>query len=411
MAISAKKGSFTTTAATGALAITGVGFQGKALLMWASESDAGFDPDSVLAFGAATSSSERYALCSASTDGAAAPSNNRRVNASAIVLMTGGGVVEYEADFTSWGSDGFTLNVLTGNAAGWVIHWMVLGGADLTNAKVLDQFTSTSLGTQSFTGYGFQPDFLLMFGRNSTAVTGTTTGWSAHFGFANAALEQAAVGHRVGTVSPTLDGTIQVANRCWYTQAIDTDGSFLNEATIVSMDADGWTWNMLTTFASQLYFITLALKGASTKITTDTQKTSTGTQAKTGIGFLPAGLLFFSTNRASSASQSTTVGKTTIGGTDGTSQGTVWASDTDNVATVESKCTTSTSKVLVMATNPSTVNAEAGISAVGSDGYTLDWTTADGTARESVVVAFGSAAAAPSSPVRVLPMRSRGTSW
>jgi hypothetical protein len=46
----------------------------------------------------------------------------------------------------------------------------------------------------------------------------------------------------------------------------------------------------------------LALKGGSFKAGVETQATSTGTKATTGVGFKPSGLLLFGSNRAHSAS-------------------------------------------------------------------------------------------------------------
>ena len=45
-----------------------------------------------------------------------------------------------------------------------------------------------------------------------------------------------------------------------------------------------------------------------------------------------------------------------------------------------------------------TTVAEADLTAFGSDGFTLDWTTADATAREFFYLALGDAGTAPTEP-------------
>jgi hypothetical protein len=51
---------------------------------------------------------------------------------------------------------------------------------------------------------------------------------------------------------------------------------------------------------------------------------------------------------------------------------------------------TVTDKAIGFSTATSTTDAEADLSSLDSDGFTLDWTTADAVAREFIFTAFGS---------------------
>ena len=71
-------------------------------------------------------------------------------------------------------SDGFTVNWITAGSP-WIVHYMALGGPDLTNAAV-GTFTPTSgTGSQSVAGLAFQPDFLMFLSVDSNTVGSKST--------------------------------------------------------------------------------------------------------------------------------------------------------------------------------------------------------------------------------------------
>jgi hypothetical protein len=53
-------------------------------------------------------------------------------------------------------------------------------------------------------------------------------------------------------------------------------------------------------------------------------------------------------------------------------------------------------------TQASTTDAEADLNSFDADGFTLNWSTADATAREFIYLAFGSDAGAPAATPRML---------
>jgi hypothetical protein len=167
------------------------------------------------------------------------------------------------------------------------------------------------------------------------------------------------------------------------------------------MDADGFTVNWTTANASSRIIAYLALKGGRYFVGNETQRTSTGTRAKTGVGFTPTGILAFSVNATANASVAAhdriAIGGASAAGTEGAT----WAGDTDSLATTSADQSTVTDKVLrlIDTDGPAAADAEADLDSFDADGFTLDWTTADAVAREFVFICFGTPASTTVSAV------------
>lgn len=98
------------------------------------------------------------------------------------------------------------------------------------------------------------------------------------------------------------------------------------------------------------------------------------------------------------------VASTTIDGTDGppevsgavsigaaqlpTVRGSIWSQDR-NVDGSDANMYTSTTDIITLATGPSTVNARADLAYFSADGFTLNWTAADVTARQILYWVIG----------------------
>jgi hypothetical protein len=260
------------------------------------------------------------------------------------------------------------------------------------NAKAGDFTASGTTGNQAVTDPGFQPDFLLMA---SDADNVLDTGSRAHVlfsvGAASSSTARGTSSIRDRDAQTTMDvASAQVTDQILVVQNITA--AFTRVGDLVSFDATGFTINWTTASAFNPFY--LALEGGSYKVGSDTQKATTGTEATTGVGFQPTGLFMFSTNLATSASIDQTSCRISIGGSDGTNEGGIWFQSADNVADSDIDSRTYTDKIIGFSTQPSTTDAEADLSSFDSDGFTLNWTTADATAREFVYAAFGSTPAA-----------------
>ena len=398
MGLSVAKGTFTARTTTGTTAVTGLGFQPKALLVWTSGQTAtGYAAGVNQAFGMTDGTNSRC-IAGAADDNVAAENSGRIVNTD-LLRVTAGGTPTLDGVMTlsSFDADGFTVNWPSDPAgSAMVIHYLALGGTDITNVYVGQVDTGAGTGNFSTTAPGFQPDLLIGAHVFVSALT-TYSGASLNFGLWAASRSPAGQAlASVASLDAAADASVYSYQRA--TEALAgisvSGGSIIFEGTVSSFDANGWTGNVATSPGGAVTLPFMAIKGPRAAVLADTQKASTGTQAKTGIGFQPKGALFFGTQRAASTAldNGSTAGRFFIGASDGTNHGAVAMHETDAAVTMDANRRHVTTVDVVAMTNPSTTDAEASLQSFDADGYTLNWTTADATAREFIAVLFGPAA-------------------
>lgn len=394
MALAYKQGTLLSPTATGNQVLSGFGFTPKLVVFFATRQTAeGFSAGGGISFGAAVSSSQRKAVAVAMDDNVTTTNTGRRqANLAIAILDNGTPTVEAEADLVSLDTDGFTLNWTTVDASNqYIVHYLALGGSDLTNVKVGEFNAPTATGNSAVSGVGFEPDTILLFGvSDDVALPSNATHASLSFGAASSTTARCAnaIRNRDGVTTSQL-GRYQSQSKCY--TAMTNDGTGTRAAAdLVSFDADGFTlnWSIAPTVADKVFYV--ALKGAHFKVGTETQKTSTGTKATTGVGFPPDLLLVWSVGSPNLLAEDATGAKLTLGAAvRGGSEGCVWTGGVDAVSTTDENKSSVTTKVLRMAASPSTVEAEADLSSFDADGFTLDWTTADTNAREFCYLAIG----------------------
>lgn len=386
-------------------AYTGVGFQPKALIFFtnnrtspgtSSDSTQNIDsPMTMLGFSDGTTDA-----CALTSDDFTGGNPYYKADRCIYTYVTGNSTTSLEADVVSLDADGFTLHWYFALYAA-DISVLCLGGSDLTDVKVYTWTGPTSTGSTALTGVGFQPDAMLMLAGQSFASqagVGMATGASER-GCVSAGYESALCRYqRSDRVIAAVGGTSEIRF----------------QADLTSFDADGFTlfWDgaesLSTTFCAALL-----LKGCPMKVGALTEKTTDGTDAITGVGFTPKALLFLSTGKTAG----TTIDNSLIDWMTGA------ATAPSERAAVEAGGSASLgyarSSVTACITHTEGEHAfsvgEADLSSFDPDGFTLNWTSTDGTARQTFYMAFGSSEApiAPATgPVLQRPLRRRGmTSW
>lgn len=399
MAAQFKVGSFQMATATGNQAITGVGFVPKALLIW-GQSTAGAPPEfadfTFWNFGMSDGTTS-IAFCGISADNAATTDTNRSHNEGQIIEVIGSaGVLEVRASLSSFDADGFTLNytAIAGVAPARYCVYVAIGGSDVdAKVGVFDNPISATPFTQSITGVGFTPSCILF-------APCINTGTSSNL---DASTQEPAIGWTDGTRngfsavhSGDGHGFAITSRRQKTTGCIGllTTATLAWEAELDSFDADGFTVNwIIRTSATAAGIYYLALAGVNAYAGTITQPTSTGTQAITGVGFQPSAVLFQSVcGTANGAAQNHN--RHVLGASDGSAHLAAWQGDQDSAdPTIAARYFTN-AKCIAMATeaatgSSSTLDAAADVDSLDADGFTLDWTTADATARQVLFLALG----------------------
>lgn len=399
-----KFGTFAAPASAGDQSIVTGGGVPKLLFIWSDgqRTSAGAGPPARLSFGVATGASEQQVLACESVDALGSSNANRHHDTSNIIRVLSDAVVAdvATASLSSFDSDsggGFTLNWSNVQDAGEarLFHYAAFSADDEIDTAKAGTFTSSgSTGNQGVTDPNFDPDLVMLFGNLSSSAGGSVHALFS-LGAFDADLNQGAVGIDDEDNQTTTDSSrTQRTDRCFL---LPFNGSIVQAASAVSMDALGFTVNWLTASARLMGYV--AIKGTASarfKVASGLQKTSTGTQDYTGFGFQPHSFLAWSFCNAATTSLVDNA-RLTIGGASApTERAASWFGSGHGAADSVADSAMSSAACLTMQTEGTpTENARADLDTFLPDGIRLDWEVADATARQFLLIAFGSVAAAP----------------
>ena len=410
--ISMKQGSFTkstTTPGPVSQSVTGIGFQPKAVIFfWTRQTAIGFGPlNSAInaGVGFATAATERAVSYTANDNQSNSDEGRRYSETNAIIFLTGGGppTLAAQAALTTMDSDGFTLNWSTNNNSAYLIHYIALGG-DITNAFAGTLSLTTSTGNQSVAGVGFQPDFVMfLWSYRESPVTYDTNiaGGEIGLGFAKSSTARGAL------VMASRDNGGNNTNKRWQQR---TDSAILMLtipngnpaqdaiADFVSMDSNGFTINKSNAPANTASVFFLALKGGNHQVGAFNQPAATGNQSITGVGFRPGQLMLTSFNLIAQTGI-TGGGALSYGAARFPSaRGGIWFQDRSDADPSDANIYTNNTNLFTLAqgnaasaanTGNPTINAQADFVSFDANGFTLNWTTTDATARQILYWAIG----------------------
>lgn len=375
-------GSFTGSGSTGNQAVTGVGFQPAAILFFnnkaTTDGDSVITTDGPFNIGMAVSTTNRFAQAE---DGGTVGDSNNNIATATIIEADNAQTITGQADLVSFDADGFTVSWATGKTSPHVFQFIAFGGTDLTNATIKTITTPTSTGNVAYTGVGFKPDAIILIGSGIGAPP--TSAGAAQFGlgFGVSSTQRGYISFGDGASAAHKEMTTKVFG------IVADQSTTLEEADLVSLDSDGFTLNWTTTRLGDFVAV-LCLKGGQYFVGSDTQKTSTGTKATTGVGFQPTAIMLGSANAVASSAIGTNL-RLSLGAGSGTSaRGSQWVDNT--VSTYNSNM--DRAHILQMKTGgvSVTTQATADLSSLDASGFTLNWSVADTTAREFIYLAMGS---------------------
>ncbi|MGH9922556.1 MAG: PKD domain-containing protein, partial [Nitrososphaerales archaeon] len=222
--------------------ISGLGFQPKALILFSDGSAVnGIQEHYNFAIGFSDGTNSR-SLVLHSDDNSILSQAGRAGGTRVLRLLSNGNpTVSAEATLTSFNADGFTLNWVTNDASATKIHYIALGGSNLTNVRVNHFLANTVAGNQNVTGIGFQPDFLMFINpRTTNAGNWQAVHAFAGLGFAKSATEEGAIAVLSEDLSDPMDTyRWQKADRSILTLT-PCSGAIEAVAELVSMISDGF---------------------------------------------------------------------------------------------------------------------------------------------------------------------------
>lgn len=397
MALEKAIGSFATGTGTGALSKINLSFEAKVILFFVV---GGTTAGTIRA-------AAKFGFGAADANGAAAvgwgePDNNATTNSgcttrSDAALATVTNNTTLDGLFTvAIAADGFTVTITDAFSASLLVGYLALGGADITDVKVGTFSASTdAVATQDVTDPGFQPDLLFLFGSAATTINALAASGRISLGVVTAG-ELASVGlasqHNVTTtVTSSITSTTQAfTNR---TAGADT---VVDEIGSVSFLSNGFRISR-TVGTSNLQMGYVAIKGIQAKLLQVASRTDTNTTGVTGAGFTPLLAFFFSGCNATAAETSYNPdGRIGLGVSDGTTHrsGAVCIGDNLSGSDAAGLFTTNRawSSIKRTAADTFSVQADADVDSMDSDGLTWDQITADSQATLVHALLIGAAA-------------------
>lgn len=388
MALQVKVGSFASNTVTGDQSITGVGFQPKAVIFMSADITTFGVPiiHSEPIMGVAVSSSQQWSISAISQDAQnvmntfRSASDDRCYFAGAFVGLS------MSLDFVSHDADGFTVNIDDAPSVNVEVGYIAIGGDDIEVAAGVTSIP-TAGATHAVTGVGFAPEFVLL-GHIGRLTWPTTNSTNFIFGL-GAMTETDQVAFAIAdrdAVADAQTNSYQRTDSCTLEVFADAQQSRCSRS---SLDPDGFTLTINTSPPSVSQPTGwLAIRGAEMKIGADTQNTSTGTKAVTGVGFTPQAVIIWGARQVVTTSVVNGSAHHALGAADavtefqmlGGSQDAVGTSDTARLG-VDDSCAG-------WCNGSGTMLAKASLSSFDGDGFTLNWTTSDGAENQFLYWAF-----------------------
>jgi hypothetical protein len=395
MALNAYAGAFTLNTATGNQSVTAPGFTPKIVLFFPTNLTA----DGVTAhyhqtLGFALASDNEGVMTASSEDAQASSDATTEQHTSHCIMLNVPGSTsdDVTAELVTLDANGFTINIDNAPAAAYRVGYLALGGSDITNLAASSFVCNTSLGNQSITAPGFQPDVVMFWTTsNATAPDDPQVDMRWSLGFATSSTERAWTSNWANSSKPTTEtdryqGTDQVIV-LW-----DGSGTIDGEADFVSFDANGFTidWTNAPGIAAYVFYV--CLKGGQYHVGSFTTQTSAGNFSETGTGFTPSAAILASFLNAASGT-AITGNKFSMGvATGSTERFALGGTDEDAAADSNADSFFDDGRVYLNYDYAQAKLGDIDFVSWGSDGFTLNQTDADPTGNEVIYLAIGAAA-------------------
>lgn len=288
-----KLGSFTVTSgqSLGTVAITDLGFEPKVIFFMTAASDR-------MAYGIAHgSSSDQWSVSMLAAGGQVVKSHSAQSTFLAQVNTAGSGY-EWEIAMDSLDSGGFTYDLTNSPSGDVTVRFLAIGGDDITDIASGSWDVDASTGDASVTGVGFQPELVIVAGAAPDNTLGTESEADIFFGAADFRTNQFSSCLKALEGFPS-EGHVRCSDDAFFLRC-ENLGHQTSKASLLSMDDDGFTYNVSDAPAVQLSCLYLALRGDfNVHVQPDYgASTSTGDVETTNLLFQPEVMLLPSPMRA-----------------------------------------------------------------------------------------------------------------
>lgn len=281
------------------------------------------------------------------------------------------GTLRRSGYLTAADADSFDVNFTTADSNGVIVHYMLLGGSDITGSSVGLITGPGVTGSVAYTGLGFDPGLVVMSGVGSTATDSTQTSVDAigSLGAACATTKRACTGWNDRDAQATSIANHVVRNSA----LIGETGSGANIADITAF-TDGFTLNWTTLGRASARYAYLALKGPRFEVATFDSPAVDGDSSVTiAAGHQPSALFIGGAGRTTAVGTSAAIANTGFGATDGARRSAVGVAANDAAAAATTATDQREDKIVALPTGAAAQNETADISSLLSNGFTLNW--------------------------------------
>ena len=308
MAFGYKRVSFNkVSSASGSTNVIPTTFQVKAAICWSIDdttSDA-FVATYSHSFGFSNGTTHRC-VCENGVDNAAVMDNDLGYRSNVIAFVTSAGAIRAAATVAFGGSTDATFTWAVNDTSTPVIHCILLGDSDLTNAAVVDVVNPSGTGNFNVTTVGFQGDFMIGFSPTVITAASPTLSTAANgfgVGAAVSSSQQRTCcysSENGGTAADTYNQVNLTTNRVVQSMNATTGAGHTNLG-FVAWLSNGFTLSANTTQVVNGRSSFLVLKGGKYQVggitgvvagTPPVDATAVVTQWS-GVDFKPAGVLFW----------------------------------------------------------------------------------------------------------------------
>lgn len=400
-----------TGAAGTTIARSGFGFQPKAIIVWGSGSTATTDTTGRAriqpGFGFAVSTSNRMAICGQATNSATTTATDRGLRNDAIfATLSTAGAIDGLLDIQSFDSDGITFVVDDAFPSSYRLHCFAIGGTDITNANIVEfiDLNTGSSGTMDVTGLGFDDvDAIVTFGQmNNVAPSAVAAIMSMTVGVAawnGSSFDNGVIAFRSRNgVTTSNTGTYCVSGDVLGVSATSATADLLVRAAVTSRITDGFqlTYPISDSGGTGRRNYALCLKGGRHKVGALTTQTDLVTPITvSGLPFQSRGGFFLSAGNAANTPPTPTANtKWSVGAFDQNSNaGTQGVTDRNGVTTTNTCRTVSHDSVYQnILPSADTVQGEAQLQSINSDGFSLIMSVADPAGENLIYWTMGDSA-------------------
>jgi len=368
------------------------GFQAKAGIVFhtgrGDATDAAGGATHRTSIGMFTSTTNRFCCGYMSVDAAAAGSGNQfaRDDAICATYTTDTTTLDGRIDVQSITSTQVVFRVLDVMPVDTTCGVIVWGGADITNAIVVQYNIGTGTGTIDITTVGFQGTVMFTMATDEIAdapianATDAQLFFSACTGTADehvwwGGMDQGSTSADSGGYCLAGDLVVNWPN------TINSPLAARNQAVFSAWLSNGFQLNRTVTGRNGTRAYALVIQGGSWAVNDFTTRTTTGTIVRSGLSFTPKGLIVASALRAVSTSPNSTAhNQLSLGVSDGTTHHAQALVDEDGPANMEVATAVDFDKVYANLGLGDTVDGHIDFTSFNSDGWTLTQNDADPSA-------------------------------